>query len=111
MAVIFLHIPRTGGTTLTRIARRHFRPDQIYVIDSTEPARSAAALSSLPSFAHDRVSLIAGHASFGVHRHVGGGRYFTLIRHPVDRVFSHYRYAQQRFEHPMHELALKMSLS
>jgi SAM-dependent methyltransferase len=111
LALIFLHIPRTGGTTLTRIARRHFRPDQIYMIDSTEPARSAAALSSLPQFVHDRLSLIAGHASFGVHRQVGGGQYFTLIRDPVDRVFSHYRYAQQRFEHPMHELAQRMSLS
>ena len=110
MAVIFLHIPRTGGTTLTRIARRHFRPDEIYVIDSTEPARSAAALSLLPPFVHDRLSLIAGHASFGVHRQVGGGQYFTLIREPVERVFSHYRYAQQRFEHPMHDLALEMSL-
>lgn len=110
MPLIFLHIPRTGGTTLTRIARRQFRPDQVYVIDSTEPARSAAALSSLPPFVRDRLSLIAGHASFGVHRHVGAGQYFTLIRDPVGRVLSHYRYAQQRFEHPLHEPALQMSL-
>lgn len=111
MPVIFLHIPRTGGTTLTRIARRQFAPEQIYVIDSTEPARSAAALSSLPPFVRGRLSLIAGHASFGIHRHVGGGQYFTLIRDPVERVLSHYRYAQQRVEHPLHELTLEMSLS
>jgi SAM-dependent methyltransferase len=108
---IFLHIPRTGGTTLTRIARRQYRPEGIYVIDSTEPARSAAALSSLPPFVRDRLSLIAGHASFGVHRHLGDGQYFTLIRDPIERVLSHYRYAQQRYEHPLHELALQMSLS
>jgi SAM-dependent methyltransferase len=108
--VIFLHIPRTGGTTLTRIARRQYRSDQIYMIDSAEPVASAAALSGLPSFARARLSLVVGHASFGVHRHVGDARYCTLIRAPVERVLSHYRYAQQRAEHPMHRLARNMTL-
>ena len=110
MPLIFLHIPRTGGTTLTRIARRQYPANQIYMIDSRDPAGSAAALSLLPGFARERLALVAGHASFGVHRQLGGGRYVTLIRDPVQRVLSHYRYAQQRSEHPMHQLARTTTL-
>jgi 2-polyprenyl-3-methyl-5-hydroxy-6-metoxy-1,4-benzoquinol methylase len=109
--LIFLHIPRTGGTTLTRIARRQYPAAQIYMIDSRDPVGSTVALESLPWFARGRLSLIAGHASFGVHRYTGGGTYFTLVRDPVARVLSHYRYAQQRSEHPMHALARSMTLS
>lgn len=108
--LIFLHIPRTGGTTLTRIARRQYPANQIYMIDSRDPAGSAAALSSLPWFAREQLSLVAGHAAFGVHHQVGSGRYITLIRDPVQRVLSHYRYAQQRSEHPLHDLARTMTL-
>ena len=81
------------------------------MIDSRDPAGSTAVLSALPWFARGRLSLIAGHASFGVHRYTGGGHVFTLVRDPVQRVMSHYRYAQQRSEHPMHALARTMTLS
>ena len=42
--------------------------------------------------------LVTGHAQYGVHRHlVGQCRYFTILRHPIKRVVSHYFYHRARY--------------
>jgi hypothetical protein len=90
---IFLHIAKTGGTTLSFPLRRLYGPWRTHHIgnqdhDGVRPT-SYCALSEARK---ERVRLIKGHVFYGVHEYCPGpARYFTLFRKPVDRVASFHR--------------------
>ncbi len=81
------------------------------MVDSDDPVGSVTALDSMPAFARERIRFVAGHAPFGVHEHLPASAYFTLVRDPVERVLSHYRYAREHPGHACHETALRLSVS
>lgn len=94
MTDIFLHIPKTGGTTLASALRwMVYGPGAAY--------RFAERPYSVPAPKEKQEDtarrLVTGHVPFGVHRSIRGPcRYFTMLRHPVRRVVSHYYYHRTR---------------
>lgn len=94
--VIFLHVPRTGGTTIVELLRTCLRPS--ICIDGTEDLRF---LANLPEDKCRILRLAYGHMPYGLHRIIPMAcRYVVFLRDPVDRVMSAYRYIQQTPEHP-----------
>ncbi len=97
LSLVFLHIPRTGGNTLTRALRRrmHFassRPVVGLVRDPEEDLRSLEAAREGED--GRKPSLVYGHFAFGVDALLGGDcRYVVFLREPVARVVSCYRHA------------------
>jgi len=85
---IFLHIPKTGGTTLgvpLRLIYGYGRSLQVYSDD-------LKAYRRLSTQAQRRIRLLKGHVSFGGHEHCPGTtRYFTLVREPVAQIDSFHR--------------------
>ncbi len=93
MTVIFLHSPRTGGTSMIEILSQQygqfstefFWEDGVWVL--TE--KGAAALSK----GQYSGKCVLGHVPYGVHKNIPGGHtYVTMLRNPVDRVTSLYHY-------------------
>src|SRR5438552_2491662 len=107
--LIFLHIPRTAGTTFVRILERQYGAGAVLdLYDSTVGDRVAALTSG--DMEHLRV--VAGHFSFGAHRHLPGScRYVTFLRDPVERVVSHYYFVRRQPEHYLHPAASTLSLA
>jgi hypothetical protein len=90
---IFVHIPKTAGSTLRAILRRQYRPDEIFQIGDYDVPGSLDRFLSLDESLRDRVRVIQGHIPFGMHEAIPHEwRYVSLVRHPVARIVSHYRY-------------------
>jgi hypothetical protein len=88
---IFLHIPKTGGSTLNTIFKNQFTLNEIY--DHELFQNTVIPLDQLTDVQKSEITAFAGHHLYGVHKHFQKDyHYFTMLRHPVDRVLSLYSY-------------------
>lgn len=93
--LLFLHIPRTAGTTLNRAIR--LRADsKREILASTFRSfpswkKYLAHVQSLPPEHLDRIRYFRGHFSYGIHEQLPKpALYVTMLRNPVERVVSSY---------------------
>jgi len=98
--LIHLHIPKTGGTSLNSMVQHAFANTEIsdtMFIGSEHYNGLGLAPYELcrqrfASYAADdlqRIRYVTGHLPMGLHRAFDRtAKYFTVIRHPVDRVIS-----------------------
>ena len=111
--LIFLHLPKTGGSTLTTLLRWQYRslhPDQIARFITVE--RTFEEIDRLPLEQRARLKLLVGHFAYGVHEYIPKPcSYITIVREPVHRVVSVYRYVLSAPSHPLHETLTSSSMS
>lgn len=101
---LFVHIPKTGGTSLALALEERAAADDILIGDTPKARRRKARMQKLDApgrlWKHSTLRDIAGvvdPAAFFV---------FTLVRHPLDRLVSYYSWLRvQRFDHPAVVLA------
>jgi Sulfotransferase family len=86
--ILFLHIPKTAGTSLREIVRRNYPGDRCVFVYSLEPAYLQTLQRDV-----ERAEAVFGHFSFGFHDLFGvEARYVTVLRNPIDRVVSFFRH-------------------
>ena len=66
-AVIFLHLPKTAGTTVNRLIEWEYRLSEMYSIDPVLFKWSAAHLRKLPPERLKKIRMFKGHMLFGLH--------------------------------------------
>lgn len=108
--IFFLHLPKTGGTTLNSIIKRQYLSHQILSIDQQfnttiqAPQMSKSELSKL--------KIVKGHFSFGYHQFFSRPfTYFTMLRNPVDRVISDYYHIIRVPQHKLHNQIISQNMS
>ncbi len=102
--LIFQHLPKTGGSTLLSILEREYPGDALFAVGIEHVTVPERAWEGLAPEARRRVRCIAGHMWFGLHRHLGRpAAYMTMLRHPVDRIVSHYYHVARSPGHYLHE--------
>jgi Galactose-3-O-sulfotransferase len=102
-ALIFLHIPKTAGTTLNRIIERQYSPFAIFTIDPHRIRATTERLKRLPEERKRRLRVVRGHLPYGIHEFLPqGATYITLLREPVARVLSAYYFVLRRPLNPLH---------
>jgi hypothetical protein len=112
--VIFVHIPKTGGSTLTEIIDRQYEDPYIFKT-KRPPAQYVQKFQDLSLEKKQAIQLIRGHLYFGFHELLPPNQpyhYITMLREPIERVISHYYWALQSpkaFNHPVVN-SQKMSL-
>ena len=98
--LIFTHIPKAAGTTMTEIIRSEFRAREILNRDKMSGAEWTEQLRAV----RPEVRVIVGHARYGAHVHVSRPcRYFTILRDPIERAFSFYSYIRATPAHRLHD--------
>jgi Galactose-3-O-sulfotransferase len=114
--VIFLHVGKTGGSTLQRILYRQFAARDRLLVKTRptipgRPARESTlqAFASLPPQERERPRLIEGHLIYGIHDLIPRpSTYITLLRDPVALSVSQYRYVCRTPTHPLHMEVMRL---
>ena len=110
--VIFLHIPRTGGTTLQRIPDRNYGRKRTLSFYGPDIGDEIERFAQLPESQRSAYQFIRGHLYFGFHRFVPGkSTYVTFLREPIARALSFYSYARAHSDHYLHQLLARERLS
>ena len=105
-AVIFLHIPKAGGSTLNSILKRQYKSATIFSIDSKRVVESMEEFKQLPNQQLEKIKLLKGHMYFGLHEYLPvPSTYITVVREPVDRVISMYYFVLREKKHKHYKRA------
>ncbi|WP_261503040.1 sulfotransferase family protein, partial [Burkholderia multivorans] len=96
--VYFLHIPKTGGSSLISFLEDQFDRDEVC------PAQVLDELFALPKEAVDRYKLFRGHHWYGIEAFVGRRlTHITMLREPVQRTVSWYLHALRHADTYRHQ--------
>ncbi len=110
---VFLHLPKTAGTSLVETVRGALEPGEfldLYGVRRTS-AQIAGDIAAMTEGARSRVRFVAGHQVwFGMHELLGReARYVTFLRHPVVRVLSWYNQVVRKASNGYHDEVLACS--
>lgn len=87
MIDVFLHIPKTGGSTLNTTLRWVYGP---WACHQNSPQNANPAFF-LQRKKLKKTKLATGHVRYGFHQYIDCScRYFTILRHPIRRYISRY---------------------
>jgi hypothetical protein len=109
-AVIFLHIPKTAGTTLHRIIERQYRQREIFTIGGISH-ESIEQFRSMSEERRAKYRMIKGHLGFGFHEFVPGpSAYFTILRNPIERVISFFYWVRRTPHHYLYDFMISKDI-
>ncbi len=90
--VIFLHMPKAGGSTLNHLMDWHY--ERVFTAATYD---RLPVLLALPDEEKRRLECVKGMVYYGIHRALPRECvYVTVLRHPIERVISNYYYQFER---------------
>ncbi|MGI9069766.1 MAG: DUF4118 domain-containing protein [Bryobacteraceae bacterium] len=91
--LLFMHIPKTAGTALRESILNNYRESEIAYIYPDAPGFPLRNLRDLPLQQRAQLRFVVGHFQYGIHNEIPNDYlYFTIVRDPVARVWSHYHH-------------------
>ena len=103
--IFFLHVPKTGGTTLWGVIRRQYGNRHYLRVQKRVLAENVADLEQrlVDDVGPNRLRLVGGHVPYGCHRATERPYiYFTMLRDPVQWIFSSYYKILRKPQHPLY---------
>jgi len=108
--LVFLHIPKAGGSSLRQVLQRQFRADQTLTIATGRGPWSQ--VRATPESRRMQIRYVQGHVFYGIDQYFAQpSAYITLMRDPVDRILSHYYYVRRLPTHHLHQVVVSNNMS
>lgn len=115
MNIIYLHIPKNGGTTLHQIIQQQYKKEEIFNVDLFDRDKSKTELLGLKEKDKEKIKVLkGGHIEFGWHQYLNNPnsyKYFTILRNPIDRALSFYYYAKRTPIHYLYDILNKKNIT
>jgi len=103
-ALVFLHVPKTAGSSLTRIVLAQYNKEQIFATEIGRLKASIEEFKTSPESLRVRYRLVYGHMTFGLHSWLPQpASYLAMLREPIDRVVSLYYYLRESPGHHLYD--------
>ena len=108
--LIFVHIPKTAGTTFRAILEKNYKNKLAYEVKWPNEIEDIKLFQQLPQDKRNSYDLIFGHLTIGIHEYLTRPfKYVAFFRDPVSRFISGYYYIRRQKLNRYHEIVLKMS--
>ncbi len=109
--LIFIHLYKTGGTTLNRIIEWEYKMSKICSVEPTWWQWSYQRIRRWSPGRLGKMEVFKGHMPFGLHRLIPRpANYITVLREPIERAISDYYFARRFKPHRHHRASLQLSL-
>jgi hypothetical protein len=106
--ILFEHLPKCGGTTVTAYLSSQYRPRLVYEIDGRHPTHSIERFRSLSQAERYQYHLVTGHLTDDLIDHVHPDTIkLTIFRDPVRRIVSHYFFVREDPLHYLHDAVVR----
>lgn len=107
--ILFLHIPKNGGTTFHSIIERFYEKENIFTIKVVDSYfMNTGQFIKLTDSQRKDILLLKGHFNFGFHKYLFGKyKYITFLRIPSQRVLSYYNYVCSKENHRLHKQVIE----
>lgn len=97
--LLFIHIPKTAGTSLRFVLERFYEKEEIDLIYEEK----IKEFKNLPEFERSNKKVYFGHFPYGLHNYIPQPYiYATILREPIERVVSLYSYVYKDPTHPFY---------
>lgn len=110
---IFVHIPKTGGTSMARALEARAMADDIMMGDTPKALKRRRRVQGVQAagrlWKHSTLRDIVGLVP---EAQIASSKVFTMVRNPWDRMVSYYHWLRtQSFDHPAVRLAQELEFS
>jgi len=102
--ILFDHLPKCGGASLSNYLQANFPKRKTYSIDSSRLEQSIEEFKDLPEDDRYSFDLVKGHQAIKLLDYVHPDSLrVTVFRDPIERIISHYYYVKRRPGHYLYE--------
>lgn len=110
--VIFDHLPKCGGTSLSTYLGVQYPISKTFSIDGGNPQGAVEKFKLMPQEKRFEYDLVMGHLANELFEfsHPESIK-ITVLRNPVDRIVSHYYYAKEDRNHYLHNKISESNIS
>jgi hypothetical protein len=124
--LVFIHLPKCGGTTVSNIARMNYNPWRIFDFKvkgrrGSEGHALSFECEDLPDIRkikaslekkQNRIDCVLGHIPYGINRYFQRKCiHFTLVRDPISKVWSQFNHILNNKDHYLYPILKKYNFN